>query len=73
MATAYRTLGDGVSRMAPAMGAMPSARAGAQTGREATPRQNVRALMLGLNDATLATFGHDCMAVDSAGRNGFPL
>jgi len=73
MATAYRTLGDSGNRMAPAMGAMPYARARAQTIREATPRQNVRALMLGMNDAALATFGHDCMAVDCAGRNGFPL
>ncbi len=73
MATAYRTLGDGVSRMAPATGAMPYARARAQRVREATPRQTVRALMLGTNDAALATFGHDCMALDCAGRNGFPL
>jgi hypothetical protein len=59
--------------MAPAMGAMPYARARAQTMREASPRQNARAFMLGTNDAALATFGQHCMAADLAGRSGFPL
>jgi len=73
MTTATRTLGDSGNRMAPAMGAMPYARARVLTTREAAPRQTVRAFMLGMNDAVLATYGHDCMVVDRVGRNGFPL
>jgi hypothetical protein len=42
-------------------------------GRETPPRHTARAFMLGLDDATLATFGYDQMAVDHAGRSGFPL
>jgi hypothetical protein len=72
MATA-RTLGDSGGRAAPAMGVYPYALARANAGRETTPRQTARAFMLGLDDATLATFGYDRAAVDHAGRNGFPL
>jgi hypothetical protein len=68
-----RTLGDGGSRMAPVMGALPYALARASAGRETTPRQTARAFMLGLDDATLATFGYDRLALDHAGRNGFPV
>ena len=55
------------------MGVMPYALAREIAGRETPPRQTARAFMLGLDDATLATFGYDRMAVDHAGRNGFPL
>ena len=72
MATA-RILGDGGSRVTPARGASPYALARANAGRETTPRQTASAFTLGLDDATLATFGYDRAAVDHAGRNGFPL
>ena len=72
MATA-RTLGDSGNRAAPVMGVLPHALARVNAGRETSPRQTARAFMLGLDDATLATFGYDRMAVDHAGRNGFPL
>jgi hypothetical protein len=72
MATA-RTLGDSGSRATPAMGALQYVLARANAGRETPPRQTARAFMLGLDDATLATFDYDRMAVDQAGRNGFPL
>ncbi len=73
MATAVRTLGDSGSRIAPAMGAMPYNLARAQTSREAAPRRIMVAFRAGVDDATLATFGHDRMSVDRAGRAGFPL
>lgn len=73
MATAVRTLGDSGSRIAPAMGAMPYNLARAQTSREAAPRRIMVAFRAGIDDATLATFGHDRMSVDRAGRAGFPL
>lgn len=73
MATAIRTFGDGGSRMAPARGVMPYALARAQMARETAPRYVARAFTLGTDDATLATFGHDRMSIDRAGRNGFPL
>ncbi len=73
MATAIRTLGDSGSRMAPAMGAMPYAVARAQTSREAAPRRNALAFRIGVDDATLATFGPERMSVDRGGRAGFPL
>jgi len=72
MATA-RTFGDSGSRAAPAMGVMRYALAREIVGRETVPRHTARAFMLGLDDATLATFGYDQMAVDHAGRSGFPL
>jgi hypothetical protein len=68
-----RTFGDGGSRAAPAMGVMRYALARESVGRETPPRQTARAFILGLDDATLATFGYDRMAVDHAGRSGFPL
>jgi hypothetical protein len=55
------------------MGVYPYALARANAGRETTPRHTARAFMLGFDDATIATFGYDRTAVDSAGRNGFPL
>jgi hypothetical protein len=73
MATAIRTLGDSGSRMAPAMGAMPYALARAQAGREAAPRRMTLAFRIGIDDATLATFGPERMSVDRGGRAGFPL
>lgn len=72
MATA-RTLGDSGSRATPVLGGLPYALARANAGRETPPRQTARAVMLGLDDATLATFGYDRTSVDHAGRNGFPL
>ena len=73
MATAS-TFGDAGSRVAPAMGALPiRARPGQCRRARRTPRQTARAFMLGLDDATLATFGYDRMSVDHAGRAGFPL
>lgn len=72
MATA-RTLGDSGSRATPVLGGLPYVLARAHAGRETTPRRATRAVMLGLDDATLATFGYDRMAVDHAGRSGFPL
>lgn len=68
-----RTLGDSGSRVTPAMGSLPYALARASAGRETTPRQTARAIVLGLDDATLATFGYDRVALDHAGRNGFPV
>ena len=59
--------------MAPAMGVLPYALARASAGRETMPRQTARAFTLGLDDATLATFGYDRAALDHAGRNGFPV
>jgi hypothetical protein len=52
---------------------MPYALARAQIAREAAPRYVARAFTLGIDDATLATFGHDRLSIDRAGRNGFPL
>jgi hypothetical protein len=72
MATA-RTLGDSGSRATPARGVLQYALARASAGRETPPRRAARVFMLGRDDATLATFGYDRMAVDHAGRNGFPL
>ena len=72
MATA-KILGDSGSRATPARGAGQYALARVSAGRETPPRQTARAFMLGLDDAMLATFGYDRMAVDHAGRNGFPL
>lgn len=68
-----RILGDSGSRATPASGMLRYALARAVTGREAPPRQTARAFMLGLDDATFATFGYDRMAIDHAGRCGFPL
>ena len=73
MATATRTLGDGGGRMTPAQGVMPYALARTQGIRETAPRHAARAFLLGLDDATLATFGHDRSGVAHAGRNSFPL
>ncbi|HET7716042.1 MAG TPA: hypothetical protein VFK86_10485 [Bauldia sp.] len=70
---ASRVFGDDGSRTAPAKGVVRYVLARANAGRETSPRQAARALMLGVDDATLATFGYDRMAVDHAGRSGFPL
>jgi len=71
--TTARTFGDSGNRAAPAMGVVRYALAREIVGRETVPRHTARAFMLGLDDATLATFGYDQMAVDHAGRSGFPL
>ena len=68
-----RIPGDGGSRIAPAMGALRYTLARETTRRETPPRRTDRAFMLGLDDATLATFGYGRIAVDHAGRSGFPL
>lgn len=41
--------------------------------REAPARRSVNAHLLGLDDATLATFGYDVRAVEEAGRGRFPV
>ena len=68
----HKALAVNLSDMA-AMGAMPYNLARAQTSREAAPRRIMVAFRAGIDDATLATFGHDRMSVDRAGRAGFPL
>jgi hypothetical protein len=68
-----RIPGDGGNRIAPAMGAVRYVLAREITRRETPPRRADRAFMLGLDDATLATFGYGRIAVDFAGRSGFPL
>lgn len=68
-----RILGDGGSRAAPAMGIMRYALAREMAARETRPRQTSRAFILGLDDATLATFGYGRVAVDLAGRSGLPV
>jgi hypothetical protein len=68
-----RIPGDGGHRVAPAMGALRYALARETTRRESAPRGGDRAFVLGLDDATLATFGYGRIAVDFAGRGGFPL
>ncbi len=41
--------------------------------REERARQSVNAYLLGLDDATLATFGYDRKALEEAGHGRFPL
>ncbi|MCB1497148.1 MAG: hypothetical protein KDJ86_15270 [Bauldia sp.] len=43
------------------------------TAREERARQTVKAYLLGLDDATLATFGYDRKALEDAGQGRFPL
>lgn len=68
-----RLPGDGAHRSAPARGVVRYALARAQVSRETAPRHTSRAFMIGVDDATLATFGYDRMSLDRAGRSGFPL
>ncbi|WP_421722862.1 hypothetical protein [Bauldia sp.] len=41
--------------------------------REAPARRSINAHLLGLDDAALATFGYDKLAVEEAGRGRFPV
>lgn len=64
---------DSSSRAAPTRGILRRAMARALSAREARARQTVRAYLLGLDDATLATLGYNRSALDEAGRDRFPL
>ncbi len=73
MATTTRSLGDIASRAAPGRVVLRHAMARLIAARQAGAGRIARASLLGLDDATLATFGYDRMAVDDAGRGSFPL
>lgn len=67
------TPGDMNGRAAPGRGIMRRALGRVLAAREARARQSVNAYLLGLDDATLATFGYDRKAIEEAGRGRFPL
>jgi hypothetical protein len=68
-----RTPGEIGGRAAPGRGVARRVLARAIAIREAPARQTFNAYLLGLDDATLATFGYDRKALDDAGRGRFPL
>ena len=70
---ATRTPGDVAYRATPSRGVLRRVMARAISAREARARQSLRAYLLGLDDATLATFGYDRSALAEAGRDRFPL
>ena len=68
-----RTLGDVGMRATPGRGVQRLVLARLIAALEPQARRMVGAHLLGLGDATLATFGYDRKAMDDAGRGPFPL
>lgn len=67
------TLGDIGSRVAPGRGILRRAVARVLAQREAHAERTLRAHLLGYDDAMLATFGFDRVAIEEVGRRPFPL
>jgi hypothetical protein len=65
------TLGDATTRQTPARGVMRRALARMLASREHKARREVKAYLLGLDDATLATYGIDRSALDM--ERGYPF
>lgn len=66
------TFGD-VAFVAEAARSIVRASAGRVIGREIHARRSVRVSLLGLDDSTIATFGHERSALEETGRRPFPL
>ena len=66
------TLGDVAFVAAPARGIVRGS-AGRLAGREIHSRRSVHVSLLGLDDSTIATFGHDRSAIRETGRRPFPF
>ena len=65
--------GDVACRQAIGRGVMRRALARTMALREHHARRRVNAYLLGLDDATLATYGYARSALEEAGRGAFPL
>ena len=65
--------GDIGGRATPGRGVMRRVLGRMISAREERARQSVNAYLLGLDDATLATFGYERKALEEAGRGRFPL
>jgi hypothetical protein len=66
-------LGDFGSRASPGRGALRRVVARVLAKREAQARRTINSMLLGYDDATLATFGYDRKSLEEAGRAPFPL
>ena len=65
--------GDATARVAPGRGILRRALARMIAAREQQAARQMRAHLLGLDDAALAAFGYDRRSLEQAGRGGFPL
>lgn len=70
---ASRTPCETSGRAAPGRGVQRRVLGRALAAREVRVRQGISAHLLGLDDATLATFGYDRLAIEEAGRGRFPI
>ncbi|SDB39893.1 hypothetical protein [Bauldia litoralis] len=70
---ATRIAGDIGGRATPGRGVLRRVLGRMMSAREERARQSINAYLLGLDDATLATFGYDRKAIEEAGSGRFPL
>ena len=70
---ATMTFGDVAARQTIGRGVLRRAMARTMALREHHARRRVNVYLLGLDDATLATYGYSRSALEQAGRGAFPL